>query len=976
MESRTESVAVCSICGEPLNGKRDCLACLVRTGLDEPVEEVVPLADSLVFGDFEVARHEDGSSWELGRGAMGVTYLALDKVLTRRVALKVIEAAPTMNGSQAMRERFLREARTAAALRHPNVAGVFHFAASIETNRCYYAMELVEGETLEARVRREGPLKVEAALEMAVQVARALVAAAVQGLIHRDLKPGNIMLTPTEAATQKLEVKVIDFGLAKTTADPAGEMDLTRDGFVGTPTFASPEQFEHGPVDARSDIYSLGVTFWYALTGEVPCPGKTMEEIRASQNRANLPIKQLATRKVPAQVIKLLSRTLSIEPTKRPASARELLEDLESCRRRLARGSGIRPFHKPIALTVVLMIAAAALFMLRLNRQKVTFAATSNTPRSPSTLAPLPEKSIAVLPFQNLSKDEANAFFASGVQDEILSDLAKIADLKVISRTSVLQYRSGVPRNLREIGNALGVAHVLEGSVQRVANRVRVNAQLIDTRTDAHLWAQTYDRDLADVFAIQTEIAQKIADQLQAKISPNEKAAIEQRPTKDLVAYNLYVHATALIEGSAYSSSREKDLFQGIELLNQAIARDSAFLLAYCSLAQADDELYLEKIDRAPSRLELAKSAINSAFRLKPDSGEAHLALATHLYHGYLDYDHARDELDIASRILPNNSRIFEWCGYIDRRQNRWHDAVRDFNHAMELDPRNVKILLGAEVTYSLMREYKKEREVCDRLVALEPNNIGYRRRRAWIDFFERADTRPLHALLADDAKNRPEKCFLLALYERDAVAGDHALGALGALGEDTFDARGIGETKFSRTYLEGLLARMKGDAAGAQAAFTAARAQQEKAVRAQPDEGTVLCVLGLIDAGLGRKEDALREGRRALELAPMAKDYLDGADVLYFYAVICAWTGEHDLAIEQLETLAKIPAGVFYGDLGLSPEWDSLRADPRFEKIVASLAPKVAGNTAPSVFPLPGIGRRKETVNQKKSLRTQGVWR
>ena len=853
------------------------------------------------------------------------------------MALKVIETPAATGDSHAVRERFLREARSAAALRHPNVAGVFQFGAPPAVNRCYYAMELVEGETLEAHVRREGPLKVGLALEIAIQVTRALTAAAAQGLIHRDLKPGNIMLTRTEAATAEMEVKVIDFGLAKAT-NAVPETDLTHGGFVGTPSFASPEQFGSAPADARSDIYSLGVTLWYALTGQVPYPGKTIEEIRDRQQRTDLPIEQLVARKVPASLIKLLRRTLALEPAQRPASARELMEALESCRRKLAHGIGV--FYKLTALIAVLAIAGATLLILRVNRQKITSVSANNIAPSAPALTLLPEKSIAVLPFENLSADKDNSHFAGGVQDEILSDLAKIADLKVISRTSVLQYRSGVTRNLREIGNALGVAHVLEGSVQRVANRVRVNARLIDTRTDAHLWAQTYDRDLADVFAIQTEIAQKIADQLQAKILPREKAAIEQRPTKDLVAYDLYVHATPLIEGSAYSSSKEKDLFQAIELLNQAIARDSAFLLGYCSLAHAHDELYLEKIDRTPSRLELAKSAINSAFRLKPDSGEAHLALATHLYHGYLDYDHARDELDIASRTLPNNARIFEWSGYIDRRQNRWHDAVRDFNHAMELDPRNVQILLGAEVTYELMREYKKQREVCDRLVALEPNNAGYRWRRAWIDFFERADTRPLHALLANDSENRPGKSFHLALYERDAVAADHALAALGALGEDTFDARGIGETKFSRTYLEGLLARMKGDAAGAQAAFTAARAQQEKAVRAQPDDGTVLCVLGLIDAGLGRKEDALREGRRALELAPMAKDYLDGADVLYFYAVICAWTGEHDLAIEQLETLAKIPAGVFYGDLRFNPCWDSLRGDPRFDKIVASLAP------------------------------------
>jgi tetratricopeptide (TPR) repeat protein len=488
---------------------------------------------------------------------------------------------------------------------------------------------------------------------------------------------------------------------------------------------------------------------------------------------------------------------------------------------------------------------------------------------------------------------------------------------------------------VRHIGDALRVSHVLEGTVRRSRGKVHVDAELVDAHTDAGIWAEEYDRDLNDVFAIETEVAQSIANRLRAKVSAREKAAMQERPTKDLVAYDLYVQAASLIDKAAYEEGKEqgKDYFQAIELLNQAIARDSAFLLAYCRLAEAHDELYFLRFDRTPSRLELAKSAINSAFRLKPDSGEAHLALAAHFYHGYFDYNHARDELAIAVRTLPNNARIFEWSGYIDRRQSRWHDAVRDFERAMELDPRNVKILTGAAVTYELLRDYKQLKGVCDRLIAIEPNNIDHRMRRAYIDLHERADTRAAHSVVGTGLH--------LRFYERDAVAADRALAALGAQGEDSFDARGIGGTTFSRAYLESLVARMKGDAATAQAAFTAARVQQEEAVRARPDDGPVLCVLGLIDAGLRRKEEALREGRRALELAPIAKDSLDGADVLYFNAVICAWSGEHDLAIEQLETLAKIPAGVTYGDIRLSPNWDPLRGDPRFEKIVASLAPK-----------------------------------
>jgi serine/threonine protein kinase len=331
-------VAVCSVCGEPIKGKGDCLACLLRMGLEETVVETKP--STLVFGDFEVEQGADGSYWELGHGAIGVTYLAADKVLRRRVALKVIEVPAAARGSQAVRERFLREARAAAALRHPNVAAVFQFGASPDGTHCYYAMELVEGETLGARVRRDGPLNAKEALEIAIRITRALMAAAAHDLIHRDLKPGNIMLT-TES-----EVKVIDFGLAKAITDAGGEMDLTHGEFVGTPSFASPEQFGSGPVDARSDIYSLGATLWFALTGLVPHSGKTIEEIRDRKIRDDLPVAQLVARKVPRPLVKLLRSTLAIDPGKRPASAQELMEALESCRRKLAYRIGV-PYQKP-----------------------------------------------------------------------------------------------------------------------------------------------------------------------------------------------------------------------------------------------------------------------------------------------------------------------------------------------------------------------------------------------------------------------------------------------------------------------------------------------------------------------------------------------------------------------------------------------------------------------------------------------------
>jgi len=558
-----------------------------------------------------------------------------------------------------------------------------------------------------------------------------------------------------------------------------------------------------------------------------------------------------------------------------------------------------------------------------------------------STLA-APEKSIAVLPFENLSEEKENAFFADGVQDEILTDLAKIADLKVISRTSVMQYKNGISRNLREIGEQLGVAHVLEGSVQRTGGRVRVSAQLIDARTDAHLWAEHYDRPLDDVFAIQSEVAQAIADQLNAKLSPAEKAAIKERPTGDLVAYDLYLRAEALRAATSFNARLKENLLEATRLLEQAIARDPTFFLAYCRLAEAHDLIYFFGSDHTPARLALASTAIQTALRLRPGSGEAHLTLAAHLYRGYGDYEHALDELTLAQRALPNDPLVFELTGFIARRQGRWEESTTDLKRALELDPRNLFFLQQLSFTYDWQHRYRDLASVLDRALKLVPSDPETRVARALIDFAERADARPVHAtietIIAEDpaaATNIADRWFYIALCERDNFGISRALAVIPPEGISQ------GNIWSPRAYFEAVAARARGDATVARAAFTVARAEVEKTTHDQPDYAQGLIILGLIDAGLGRKDDAIREGRRAIELVPVSKDAIDGADFILNLAVIYAWTGEKDLALEQLNKVSKLPYAPSYGDLRLSPEWDPLRGDPRFEKIVASLAPK-----------------------------------
>ena len=567
--------------------------------------------------------------------------------------------------------------------------------------------------------------------------------------------------------------------------------------------------------------------------------------------------------------------------------------------------------------------------------------------RARSTLAAAPEKSIAVLPFENLSEEKQNEYFADGVQDEILTDLAKIADLKVISRGSVMQYKSGVARNLREIGQQLGVAHLLEGSVQRAANKIRVNAQLIDARTDAHLWAQTYDRDLADMFAIQSEIATAIADQLQAKLSPNEKAAIEKPPTTDLAAFDLYTRAKTQLLSIGFSSSNEQNTQQAIELLNQAVARDPTFFEAYYQLVYAHGWAYsVVGNDHTPARIALAEAALQAAARLRPDAGETHLARANYLYYCLRDYNGALAELEVARRSLPNDPRLFELTGYILRRRGQQEEGLRNLERAVELDPRNYDILQQLAVSCQYLRRYPEEAAALDRALTIVPNDVAIRTGRASVDFNWKAETRPLHETINSILAGGPaaisdavDDWFECALAERDPTAGERALVALGdnTCWEDN-------AVLLSRTFGEGLLALMMKDEAKARAAFTTARIEQEKIVQAQPDFGPPLCVLGLIDAALGRTEDALREGRRAIELLPIEKDSVDGSQMLIYFAVIAAWAGEKDLAVQYLAANSRSYGGgqvATYGALKLLPFWDPLRGDPRFEKIVASLAPK-----------------------------------
>jgi TolB-like protein/Tfp pilus assembly protein PilF len=613
--------------------------------------------------------------------------------------------------------------------------------------------------------------------------------------------------------------------------------------------------------------------------------------------------------------------------------------------RRITRKTG----RKLTALIFIVGAVAAGMMIFRFLHSQQRIEVAKQPPRAVA----LESKSIAVLPFHNLSEEKANAYFADGVQDQILTDLAQIADLKVISRTSVMQYKSEITRNLREIGQQLGVAHLLEGSVQRSANKIRVNAQLIDARTDAHVWAETYDRDLTDVFAIQSEIAKAIADQLQAKLSPNEKKAIEQAPTTDLAAFDLYTRAKSLLLNADFSVTYEPNMRKAIELLNEAIKRDPSFFDAYCQLAYAHEYLYgLTGSDHTPARLAVAEAAVQAATRLRPDAPETHLARAQYLYYGLRDYAGALAELETARRGLPNDPRLVELTGYILRRRGQQEEGLQDLQRASELDPRNLITLQQIALSYQFLGRYADAIAAMDRALAIVPDSVETRDLRVLFYFFWKADSRPalqmIDALLAQGPSAvaiAANTWFLCALAHRDPAAAERALVAVG---DNACWSEGV--IALNRSFGEGLLARMTKDEARARTAFEAARAQQEKIVQAQPDYGPALCVLSIIDAALGRKELALEEGRRAIALTPLEKDVVNGSRVLQYFAITATLTGDKELALQQLQGGLRAPAAsqmLSYGALKLLPFWDPLRGDPRFEKIVNSLAPKESAATA-----------------------------
>jgi eukaryotic-like serine/threonine-protein kinase len=700
------ATTVCWTCGEALDAKGDCVACLLRSALDESVVETKQLP-SLVFGDFEVEQRTDGFYWELGHGAMGTTYLAVDKVLRRKVALKVIEvpAVATSRDAQAVRKRFLREARAAAALRHPNVAAVYHFGASPDDTHCYYAMELVEGETLETLVRRDGPLDSKVALEIAIQITQALMAAAAHGLIHRDLKPGNIMLTRGGTDAAELHVKIIDFGLAKAIADAGGEPDLTHGQFVGTPNFASPEQFGSGPVDVRSDIYSLGATLWFALTGKTPFAGRNIEEIRRAQKLAALPTEQLKAAHVPPFLRSLLKSMLALEPAARPG-VHDLAARLRGCSGQTSNGRRVR---FAIAATVILILGASAFFIFHSLR---THPAAVEFVSNPAVL----EKSVAVLPFDNQNRDPDIDYLSDGITESIIHSLSQLSQLKVMARSTVFQYK-GKEIDPRKVGHDLGVGSVVMGRLLQQGHNLTIQTELVNVSDGTELWGQQYNRKVADVFAVQEEIAKEISEKLRLKLSGAERQQLAKRPTENLKAFQYYMQGIS----SAQRRTRE-DLLTAISYYDKAIEEDHNYALAYAGLADAYANLgaygYVAPIDGTRKTEKAALEAV----ALDENLAEAHAALAlANIAFAPSNFQLGDQELRRAIELSPSLALAHGYLGFSLVRQGRLDESLKEMLKARELDPLSPIIARQAAMPYYLKRDYSRALELLRQANELGP---------------------------------------------------------------------------------------------------------------------------------------------------------------------------------------------------------------------------------------------------------------
>jgi len=879
----------------------------------------------------------------IGVGGMGEVYLARDERLGRKAALKLLPKGLTMDEAQL--SRFKNEARTASALNHPSILTVYEIGA--EGNIQFIATEFIEGITLRASLAH-GRINPDQALEIAVQVASALAAAHDAGVVHRDIKPENIMLRPDGY------VKVLDFGIAKLTEQKVASDDhtvettavlQTRLGLVlGTAHYMSPEQARGQKVDARSDIWSLGVVIYEMIAGIPPFRGETPSDCIASILTTEPPPLSGVLPDVSLKLESILQKALRKNSDERYQTIKEMLAGLRNLKGEL-EAEGSSPQTKARAESIVskikrhkrgvLLTLAAAVLVAAAFAYSFFFVAPAPSPN---------EKSIAVLPFENRSEDKSNAYFTDGVQDEILTRLSKIGDLKVISRASAQRYKN-TSQKLSEIANQLGVANLLEGSVQKTNDQVRVNVQLIRPANDSHLWAETFDRKLTDIFSVESEVAKAIADKLRAKLTGQEEQVIAAKPTDNLEAYDAYLRGLAYTLKTLFTPA---NLLGAQKYLREAVRLDPKFALSWALLSYVDARGYLTtNLQPTVALREEAWQAAETALTLQPNLGEAVVAKGYYYYACLKDYDTAVRYFEQARPLLPNNSRIPESLAYVERRRGQWDRSESYFNEAERLDPRNVSLLTTHAGTYKMLRRFPEALRKFDQVLNITPDDVDILAEKASIAQAEgdlpraAALLAPLHPN-AEDSYAWETQVYQEILERRPA----QIIPRLKEILAEPDPALGYwnGELRFWLGWAQ----EVAGDHAAAQASWSQARSELESFLKEQPDNYLLIGYLALTNMALGDKAAALTLSERAIAALPIEKDALTGPIPIEILVRVAAQMGEPDRAVAALQKLLSIPyADAFPAGpltpalLRLDPMFDPLRNDPRFQKLVASSTPK-----------------------------------
>jgi len=874
------------------------------------------------LGDYELLE-------EVGRGGQGVVYRARQKSLNRTVALKVISLGQW--ASQAHLKRFRQEAEAAASLDHPSIVPIYEVGDC--QGSCYFSMKFVEGGQLDEVVRRE-PMSIRRAVELIAKLARTVHYAHEHGFLHRAIKPGNVLLD------QNGEPHLTDFGLARLLET---ESTITRTlEVMGTPSYMAPEQAagETTKLNKATDIYGLGAVFYQLLTGHPPFAGGTSWETIRLLLDTEPRQPRLWNRKISRDLSTICLKCLEKDPQRRYSSALALAEDLEHWLKhepiRAKRSGFLRHVGKWARRKPAIAALIAAL---------VALAAAIGWNVWKSELISRPEtKGIAVLPFENLSPDPDNAYFADGIQEEILTRLASIADLKVISRSSTQQYQSK-PRNLAEIAKQLGVTTILEGSVQKVADQVRVNVKLVNAQTDSHLWAESYDRKLTDIFSVESEIAKRIAESLQAKLNGREEEALAVKPTDSPEAYDAYLRGLAY---TLKTFNTPANFLAAQKYLREAVRLDQNFALAWAMLSYVD-ALGYRTLNLQPTLAlrEEARQAAETALTLRPNLGEALLAKGYYYYACLKDYDSAVRYFEQARQFLPNGSQIPEALAYVTRRQGQWDRSEAYFNEAERLDPRNVAVLTQHALSYISLRRFPEALRNLDQVLNITPDDVDILAAKAAIaqaqgdlprastllaplrptaELTQALETQVYQAIL----ERRPAQ-MILRLKEILAVP-DPALGFYN------------GELRFWLGWAQ----HVAGDHAAAKGSWQQARSELEPFLEEQPENGRLIGALALTCMGLGDKPAALALAERAVAANPIAKDSVAAPPLIEILARVAAQMQEPDRAISALEKLISLPyAGPLSENvpltpalLRLDPMFDTLRGDPRFQELYRDKQP------------------------------------